>query len=108
MSVFKKDNFIFTQKIILENDDYVVLREPNVLELNKMDSAENDNEKFKIIASMFPDLIVEHSFTNEDGTTTANKDVAEELKKSSTKFTNIMREYMEHLPFNFTDAKAKK
>lgn len=91
-----ESKYVFTTKIELEDDDYLVLREPTALELK--DFGEDEKKNFNLLTNLFPKCIIEHSFTknNEEA---SNNEVADALIKSGSTYTQIINTWMESIPF---------
>lgn len=92
-----RKHYIFTCKIELDDDDYIVLREPTSFELKDFD--EGDGKKnFDILQKLFPKALIEHNFM--DGEQPAkNEKVSAFLMDSGTRFIEIIETWMESLPF---------
>ncbi len=96
-------SYVFTIKIELEDDNYLILREPTILEMK--DFGNDEKKNMETLVKLLPTAIVEHSFTS-NGTPAKNKDVADMLIKSTSKFLPIISTWMDSLPI--TEKKSKK
>ena len=90
-------NYVFTTKVELDDENFIVLREPTTLELKDMGKDEGNNAE--LLIKLFPSCIVEHTFTN-NGKPASNKAVGEMLTKSSSRFFPLIQVWMESLPLN--------
>lgn len=90
-----RKNYIFSKKIELNDDDYIVLREPTAFEAKDFD--EDGKSNLALLYKLLPKCIIEHSFL--DGGIPAKKEaVAAMLLDSLTYTTKIVEEWMSSLP----------
>jgi len=88
--------YVFTTHIDIGNDgDYVVMREPTTLELKEVGN--NEEKTFEALLKVFPNCIIEHSFT-VDGAPASNKEVAKNILDSGSIYVNLINVWMESLP----------
>jgi hypothetical protein len=91
------EKFIFKVRIELEDEgEFVVLREPTTLEMK--DFSDDGKKNSELLMKLFPNCIVEHSFTQDDNSISSNKDVANFLLKSGTLYSKIITQWLEALP----------
>ncbi|UTC78110.1 transposase [Treponema sp. OMZ 799] len=101
------ENYIFKTRIDLKNldgegDDYIVLRELNMQEMNGFDKRDGDeslNKNLKYLEGIFKDCLVDHSFTKE-GEPASKVEVYNELKKTSSLFMEILATWLGSLPLS--------
>lgn len=94
LSVFE-EKFLFKVKIIIDKDDYIMLREPTVLEMK--DYSDDVQKNIEILRNLFEKCIIEHTFT-KDGQPLSNKEVSDTLKKSVFLFNEILNTWMSQIP----------
>lgn len=103
-----KEHFIFTTRIDLNDDgsEYVVLREPSTAEISGLG---DDGEKnLEIMNKIFPNCIVESSFTTDSGEPADGKAIYNVLKDSSSLYTEIIETWMTSVPFKSRLSKKGK
>lgn len=100
---------VFKTKIIINDyidgfeqgmeDEFLVLREPNINEAQRLLKSNKDGETdMTEIQSILTGCIVGHSFLDDDNKPVSNKEVGEWLKGSSSLFYFILKEWQEQLP----------
>jgi hypothetical protein len=104
-----RKNYIFTTKIEIpaltdeeettdtENIDFVELREPTIEEMKLF--GDNEMKNLEALKTLFPKCLVNHSYTNDDGTKSVNQDVYNLLKDSASLYTDIIKIWFESIPF---------
>lgn len=90
-------NFIHKTRIEICDTDYIVVREPTQAEM--LGLSDNTTDDMKIFGDILPSCIVEHSFTNADGTPSTSKDVVDALKQSGSLFNEILAAWLNDIPF---------
>lgn len=105
LSEFGK-KYVFTTRIDIDADGYVVLREPNQQEvINLSDDPKKQVEAF---SKIFPACVVESSFIHDDGSQASGKEIAEALSQSGTLYTDILTTWLTSLPFRSRLMKKEK
>jgi hypothetical protein len=105
-----RKKYLFTTKIEFpkENEDdevdFVVLREPTIEEMQLFSN--DDNKNVETLKQLFPKCVVDHSFTNDDGTKTACKEVCELVRDSSSLYAEIVDTWFKSIPFQSRLKKA--
>jgi hypothetical protein len=89
--------YIFTTRLDLDEEDFIVLREPTSFELK--DFGDDGRQNIELLQRIFPKAIVEHSFT-ENGQPIKADRVASILLDSGSQFTKIIETWMASLPIN--------
>lgn len=104
-----KKKFVFTTKVEFD-EDFVELREPTQEELVflKKNLKEDDIDTVDKMEHLFTDCLINHSFTDDNGSKAANNEVYEALKGSATLFNEILTTWMNSLPFQSRTRKAEK
>lgn len=87
-----KSNFIFTTKIDLPGDGYIILREPTDDEIKNF--TDDNKQNMEILRKIFPNCIVEHNFDD-----VSTKEVAEALKQSGSLMIDIITKWINDIPF---------
>lgn len=87
-----ENNFIFTTRIDLPGEGFIVLREPTDDELKNF--GEDNKKNMEILKKIMPGCIVEHNF--DDATPQA---IAAALSKSSSLYVDILTKWMQDIPF---------
>lgn len=90
-----EQSFIYTVKIAIDDDNYIVLREPTVLEMK--DYSDDVQKNVEILRNIFDKCIIEHTFT-KDGKPASTKEVMEILNKSVFLFNEILNGWISHIP----------
>jgi hypothetical protein len=93
-----KEKYIFYTEIKLEDDDFIKLREPTVKELNNMNRVD-EKSIMDELEKLFPACLVDHNFTEEDGTKCPNEKVVKLLKDSGSLFVEVVEYWTKSLPF---------
>jgi hypothetical protein len=104
-----KKKYLFTTKIELDDEDYVVLREPTIQEMQMFSGDDKDKKNYEAVEKLFPVCLIDHSFYEDDGVTKAkNTAVYEILKDSSSLYTEIVDTWFKSIPFQSRLKKPKK
>ena len=93
-----QNKFIFKTRIDLDDEDYIVLREPNTAEIAEM--SEDEKKNMKVMEKIFPNCIVETSITKDDGSFATGKEICDVLKASGSLFTEVLSKWIQSVPFN--------
>ena len=93
-----QNKFIFKTRIDLDDEDYIVLREPNTAEISEM--SEDEKKNMKVMEKILPNCIVETSITKDDGSFATGKEICEILKESGSIFTEVLGKWIQSIPFN--------
>jgi hypothetical protein len=107
-----RKRYLFTTRIELPKDneeeeaDFIELREPTLEEIQAF--GDDDKKNTEALKKLFPTCLVGHSFINEDGTKTANIDVYNFLKDSSSLYTEIIDTWFKSIPFQSRLKKPQK
>lgn len=102
-----KEKYVFTTRIDLDDkgEDFIELREPTMMELK--DFGEDEKKNFETLKKIFPTCMIDHSFTM-NGEPAKNQDVANELIKSGSKYTEIIEIWMDSIPFKKKSVKKSE
>jgi hypothetical protein len=97
-----RKNYIFTTRIEIPSltggeNDFVELREPTIEEMRLFGDDEMKN--LEALKTLFPKCLIDHSFTNDDGTKSTNQDVYNLLKDSASLYTDIVGVWFKSIPF---------
>ena len=101
--VLNEKNFIFTIKINLMDNEFIVLREPTAGEFQKTQAFNNTDDSSKLFEQMrklLPNCIVDSSFENENGEKASGQEVFNFIDKSSTLELKVITEWINALPFS--------
>lgn len=93
-----QNKFIFKTRIDLDDEDYIVLREPNTAEIAEM--SEDEKKNMKVMEKILPNCIVETSITKDDGSFATGKEICDVLKASGSVFTEVLSKWIQSIPFN--------
>lgn len=93
-----QNKFIFKTRIDLDDEDYIVLREPNTAEIAEM--SEDEKKNMKVMERILPNCIVETSITKDDGSFATGKEICDVLKASGSLFTEVLSKWIQSVPFN--------
>ena len=93
-----QNKFIFKTRIDLDDEDYIVLREPNTAEIAEM--SEDEKKNMKVMEKILPNCIVETSITKDDGSFATGKEICDILKASGSIFTEVLGAWIQSIPFN--------
>lgn len=92
-----EDKFIYKIKIKIDKDDYILLREPTVIEMK--DFSTTDEEKnINILRDLFPKCIIDHSFTR-DGEKINVDELIKVLKQSGLLYNEVIGGWFSQIPF---------
>ena len=93
-----QNKFIFKTRIDLDDEDYIILREPNTAEIAEM--SEDEKKNMKVMEKILPNCIVETSITKDDGSFATGKEICDVLKASGSLFTEVLSKWIQSVPFN--------
>ena len=93
-----QNKFIFKTRIDLDDEDYIVLREPNTAEIAEM--SEDEKKNMKVMEKILPNCIIETSITKDDGSFATGKEICEILKASGSMFSEVLGAWIQSIPFN--------
>ena len=93
-----QNKFIFKTRIDLDDEDYIVLREPNTAEIAEM--SEDEKKNMKVMEKILPNCIIETSVTKDDGSFATGKEICDVLKASGSVFTEVLSTWIQSIPFN--------
>ena len=93
-----QNKFIFKTRIDLDDEDYIVLREPNTAEIAEM--SEDEKKNMKVMEKILPNCIIETSITKDDGLFATGKEICDVLKASGSVFTEVLSTWIQSIPFN--------
>lgn len=103
-----RDHYLFKTTIDLDDGDYIILREPTTLELKDLTDGDGSSSKvFDALYRHFDNCLIDHSFTDGDKKA-SNEAVIQILKDSGSRFTTILRAWLESLPLEKTSGKKSK
>lgn len=85
-------NFIFTTRIDLPGDGYIVLREPTDDELKSF--GEDNRKNMEILKKILPACIIEHNYDDE-----TPERITSALSRSSSLYVDILTTWMQEIPF---------
>jgi hypothetical protein len=103
-----KNKYIYFTKIDLDEENFVKLREPTLNELNELNEMNGYKEKMEALSKMFPLCLVDHSFTNEDGSKANVKEVYDMLNESGSLLIDVLSTWIESTPFQSRLKKKQK
>lgn len=92
-----QQKFVFKTRIELDKNNFIELREPKQFEIINM--SDDGTKNLEVLAKIFPDCVVDSSFTKEDGTKATGKEIYDELKNSGSLFTEIITTWLQSIPF---------
>lgn len=98
--------YIFTTKIELEDGDFIELREPNTQEISSFGN--DDKKNFDLMEKIFPSCVIASSFTDDEDNEVDGKTLYQFLKKSSSLFTEILKIWIDSIPFQSRLRKRQK
>ena len=93
-----QNKFIFKTRIDLDDEDYIILREPNTAEIAEM--SEDEKKNMKVMERILPNCIIETSITKDDGSFATGKEICDVLKASGSMFTEVLSKWIQSIPFN--------
>ena len=93
-----QNKFIFKTRIDLDDEDYIVLRDPNTAEIAEM--SEDEKKNMKVMEKILPNCIIETSITKDDGSFATGKEICDVLKASGSVFTEVLSTWIQSIPFN--------
>ncbi len=99
MIITKDTNFVFSTKVKVGNDDYVVLREPTTAEFQKAGFNEDSSNNLVCLAKLFPLCVVDSSYVKEDGSKLTGKELYDLFEPSAHTMTNVLMDWFGKIPF---------
>lgn len=99
MIITKETNFVFSTKVKVGNDDYVVLREPTTAEFQKAGFNEDSSNNLVCLAKLFPLCVVDSSYVKEDGSKLTGKELYDLFEPSAHTMTNVLMDWFGKIPF---------
>lgn len=89
-----REVYIQKTRIDLDNDDYIILKEPTSFMLREF--SDDGKKNIEILQKIFPTCLIEHNFT-DNGQPAKNEKVAAFLLDSGMLFTKIVNEWMKDI-----------
>ncbi len=105
MIKLSEKKFVFTTKINIDDEAWVVLREPTLIEFQKFsdDGMNNINTARKL----FPSCVVDTNLENDEGEKATGEQIWKLVEPSASLASRIINEWLESIPFRFKeDGKA--
>ena len=99
MIITKETNFVFSTKVKIGENDFVVLREPTTAEFQKAGFDDNGSNNLVQLAKLFPLCVVDSSFEKEDGSKLTGKEIYDLLEPSASTMTNVLMDWFGKIPF---------
>lgn len=93
----KLKNYIFTTKIELDKENYIILREPTQKEI--VGISDDENKALQTLEKIFPDCVTESTIENDDGTLASGTEIYNALKDSGSMMTEILTTWLQSIPF---------
>ena len=90
-----EQKFIYKIKINIDDEDYILLREPTVAEMK--DYGDDVQKNLEILKGLFDKCILEHTFT-KDGKPASNEEVVKILNKSVFLYNEVLNGWMTNIP----------
>lgn len=91
--------FVQEAHIELDDEDYIVLRELTEKEMLSL-SADEGSKNVEVLGKLMPLCMIDHSFETDDGEKAATADVVAMLKKSGSKYMEIVTAWMNLIPLS--------
>ncbi|MEM4260536.1 MAG: hypothetical protein QXG00_04830 [Candidatus Woesearchaeota archaeon] len=92
-----EEKFIYKIKIKIDENDYILLREPTVLEMKDF-SATDEEKNINILRDLFPKCIIDHTFT-KNGEKLNIDELIKVLKQSGLLYNEIIGSWFSQIPF---------
>lgn len=92
-----EEKFIYKIKINIDENDYILVREPTFLEMKDF-SPTDEVKNIELLKELFPKCILDHSFTR-DGAKISNNELIEILKKSGILYNEVIGGWFTQIPF---------
>lgn len=92
-----KDKFIYSIKVWIDKDNYLLLREPTILEMKGIKEKDNDEHILEIVKEILPACIVDHTLTNE-GKKATNEEVVQILESSAFLYKEVVTTWFSQIP----------
>lgn len=97
MSKLSDKNYVFTTKIELDDNDFIVIREPTSLEIK--DLGEDNNKNMDLLKKILPNCIVESSFEDDDGNPAKGSAIVKMLESSGSMYFEVLQDWQADIPF---------
>lgn len=105
MSKLSNKKFVFTTKLNLDDEDWIEVREPTMLEFKKFSN--NELENFEAAKKLFPICIIDTSLENDDGEKATGEQIWKQIESSAGLGVSLVKEWIDSIPFRFKeDGKA--
>lgn len=102
-----ENNFIFKTTINLDDENFIILKEPEFKDTSKLTKAqaeaqaeEDETKILEVFGEILPSCIIDSSFENENGEKASGKEIAEMFKKSGMFYTEIIGTWIKSNPFH--------
>lgn len=110
LSEFGK-NFIWSTRIELPDSEdgsknYIELREPTQKEIINL--SDDGTKNLEMMEKIFPACVTKSTFIKDDGSEATGDEIASELKKSGSLFTEILGTWLNSIPFQHRLMKGEK
>lgn len=99
-----KNRYLFKTEIFLKDyngeqtEDKVIIREPNMREMQKVQAAKEDEQQ-SVILSILPNCILETTIQKENGQYMSGKEFVDFISESVTTTTSLIEDWLNVCPF---------
>lgn len=93
-----EERYIYKIKINIDENDYILLREPTFIEMKEF-SATDEDKNINLLKELFPKCFIDHSFT-KDGEKISNNELIEMLKKSGLLYNEVIGSWFAQIPLS--------
>ena len=92
-------NFVFTTKIDIDEDCYIIAREPTMIEFKKFDAEAKSAEQLDAARKIFPSCIIDTNLENDSGEKASGTEVWKAIEPSASLATRILTDWLNSIPF---------
>lgn len=94
--------FVFTTKIKIDNEAWVELREPTLLEFKKF--SENAQNNIETARKLFPVCIIDSNLEDDDGNKATGQQIWSIIEPSASTASRVINEWLTAIPFHIDEA----
>lgn len=97
---------VFTTKVELDDDNYIIMREPSKDEVLTL--SDDPDKQIETFGKLLPSCIIDSTFENDDGTKANGEQICAILSCSGSLYTDVVKTWLESLPFQSRLKKKEK
>ena len=101
MIKLSEKKFVFTTKLNVDDELWVELREPTLIEFKKF--SDDGMANLEAARKLFPSCIIDSNFENDEGEKATGEQIWKLVEPSASLASRIINEWLESIPFRFKE-----